>query len=105
MLTKFLKDCLPGGFAGGFRVDAMFERFAMKEAANLASGDKRGFLSGLLAGTRDMGRHYDVRSRQQARARRDRLFGKHVKASTPKVAAIERVTNGVVIDKRAARAV
>ena len=58
------KACLPGGFAGGFRVDAMFERFAMKEAANLASGDKRGFLGGLLAGARDVRRHHDVGSCQ-----------------------------------------
>src|SRR5260221_14491213 len=36
--------------SGGFWVDAMFERFVLKEAANLTGGDPRGFLGGLLAG-------------------------------------------------------
>src|SRR5260221_12827960 len=35
--------------SGGFWVDAMFERFVLKEAANLTGGDPRGFLGGLLA--------------------------------------------------------
>src|SRR5260221_13805305 len=89
----------------GFRVDAMFERFALKEAANLTGGDPGGFFSGLLAGARDVRRHYDVRGSQQARVRWDWLFGKYVEAGTPEVAGFKRIANGVVIDKRAAGAV
>ena len=35
-----------------------------RDAANLASGDKRGFLGGLLAGARDVRRNHDVGSCQ-----------------------------------------
>lgn len=83
----------------------MFERFALKEAANLTGGNPRGFFSGLLAGPGDMRRHYDVRGFQQARVRRDWLFGKYVEAATPEVAGVKRIANGVVIDERAASAV
>ena len=62
----------------------MFERLTLKEAANLASGDPSGFLGGLLAGARNVRRHHDVRSCQEARIRRDRLFRKHVEAGAPK---------------------
>src|SRR5271166_3681008 len=90
---------------GGFRVEAMFKRFTVKEAANLAGGDPRSFLGGLLAGARNVRRHHDVRSSQQARVRRDRLLRKHIEAGTPEVAALERVANRVVVDKCAARAI
>jgi len=61
----FVTDHLLSRFGGdGFRVDAMFEGFTVKEAAYLAGGDSRSFLGGLLAGTRDMGRHHDMRGFQ-----------------------------------------
>src|SRR5258708_38742139 len=82
----------------GLRVDAMFERFALKEATNLPGSDPRGFFGRLLAGARNVRCHYYVRGFQQARVRRDRLFGKHVEAGAPEVAAVQRVANGVVID-------
>jgi Ferritin-like/Tryptophan halogenase len=91
--------------SSGFRVGTVFETFALKEATNLSGGDPRGFFGGLLAGARNVRCHYYVRSFQQARVRRDRLFGKHVEARTPEVAAIQRVANGVVIDERATRTV
>ena len=78
----------------------MFKRLPLKKAPNLAGGDSRSFLGGLLAGTCDVRRHHHVRSCQQPGVRRDRLFGKHVEAGAPKVAAVESVANGVVIDKR-----
>ena len=55
---------LPRLTGGGFRVDAMFEGLPLKEVAHLAGGDSRSFLGGLLAGTRDVRRHHDVRSFQ-----------------------------------------